>query len=114
MGKKIIILASSASVKNFIYRNQNLIFKFKKNFKEIIIINFKQSKFRNKDSRVKIINLKNYFDLYKFINKNKNYSYLNFIEKNFQNLCIFFLLKLYKIKFFEIYSHGDSNFILVL
>ena len=107
MGKKIIILASSASVKNFIYRNQNLIFKFKKNFKEIIIINFKQSKFRNKDSRVKIINLKNYFDLYKFINKNKNYSYLNFIEKNFQNLCIFFLLKLYKIKFFEIYSHGD-------
>jgi len=39
----------------------------------ILINNFKQSKFRNKVTRVKIINLKNYFDLYNFINKNKNY-----------------------------------------
>ena len=107
MNDKIILIINSKLVENFIYRNHALITKFKKKFKQIIIINLQKSNFKNKYSFLKIICVNDIFDLTQYLKKNKNYLYINFIKKNFKNLRIFFLLKLFKIKFFEVYCLGD-------
>ena len=107
MNEKIILIISSKLVENFIYRNQALITKFKREFSQIIIINLQKSNFKNKYPFLKIISVNDIFDLTHYLKKNKNYLYINFIKKNFKNLRIFFLLKLFKIQFIEVYCLGD-------
>jgi len=100
---KIILIINSKLVENFIYRNQALITKFKKEFAQIIIINLQKSNFKNKYPFLKIIDVNDTSDLTHYLKKNKDYLYINFIKKNFKNLRIFFLLKLIKIKFIQVY-----------
>jgi hypothetical protein len=103
--RKVYLITSSKSIKNFLYRNIDLCKNLKKKNLNYSIININQSKVSNK--KYKIINVKSYNQLINIFKKDKKITVINFISKNFNFFYYFRLLKKYDVKLIEIDNIGD-------